>query len=134
MLRSKSTTRRTLKTITSGGKTASRLSLEDTIPGDTYYEMVLTAPAGASGTYTVKVKNVYVANDYAMNVLASAEEVVVTVEIAEGTGGSTTGGSTTTTDTIPTESTTVPSTPMVGTTTAAPVTPGNEGNGTIPTP
>ena len=38
------------------------------------------------------------------------------------------------TDTIPTESTTLPSDPMVGTTTAAPVTPGGDENSTIPTP
>ena len=67
---------------TANGKvTYSSALIDDTIPADTYYEAVITAPAGAVGDYTVKFKDVSVANLFATNVLANASEVVATFTI-----------------------------------------------------
>lgn len=64
-----------------GKVTYSSGDMEDTIPADTYYEIVFTAPANAAGEYTVRIKSVSVLNRYARNELARAGEILVNVTI-----------------------------------------------------
>ena len=84
-----------------------------------------------TGTYKTSFKPDYCTCGAEAPVTPTNPTTPTTPSTSITTGGSTTD--TTITDTIPTESTTLPSDPMVGTTTAAPVTPGDE-NGIIPTP
>jgi len=46
--------------------------VSDTIPGDTYYEMIVTAPAGASGDYEIVFKDVTISGNYGTQELVKA--------------------------------------------------------------
>lgn len=89
-----------------------------------------------TGTYKTSFKPDYCTCGTETPVTPTVPTTPSTSITTAGSTTDTTVGSTatTTTDTIPTEGTTLPSDPMAGTTTAAPVTPGGDDNGTIPTP
>lgn len=56
--------------------------MDDTIPADTYYEVIITAPANASGNFTVTFNNVIVSAGYGATNLATAESLSVDIAIA----------------------------------------------------
>lgn len=83
-------TSNTTQSITPGNYNTSNGSLtymtsdtEDTIPSDTYYELVITVPADAVGEYTVSISNVVVSGTYGAVTLAKAESISVSLNIEE---------------------------------------------------
>jgi len=56
--------------------------LADLIPADTYYDLIVTAPANAKGQFDIVFKNVVVANQYGVNELASVATITAKVTIA----------------------------------------------------
>ena len=65
--------------------------VEDTIPGDTYYDVVIEAPANASGTFEIVFNQVEINNQYGANSLVRVNAVTASVTItaaapAEGYG------------------------------------------------
>ena len=64
--------------------------MEDTIPANTYYEVVIAIPANTSGSYQIVLKNVYASNIYATNELVRADTITVPLTIT-GDGSATTG-------------------------------------------
>ena len=58
--------------------------LEDSIPANTYYDVVVTAPANASGSYHITFNGIYCTKTYGTTTLASAASVTAEVKI-EGT-------------------------------------------------
>lgn len=69
--------------LTTGKLTYGTNDTEDTIPADTYYDVVVTAPAGAKGTYTVALDTVKVLNIYGSNELVTADTITATITISE---------------------------------------------------
>ena len=62
-------------------------NLSDSIPANTYYEAVVTAPANASGTFNIVFNDVYCAKDRATTVLVSADTVTANVTITPAAEG-----------------------------------------------
>ena len=58
--------------------------LKDSIPANTYYDAVVTAPANASGSYYITFNGIYCTKTYGTITLASADSVTAEVKI-EGT-------------------------------------------------
>lgn len=54
-------------------------SMEDTIPADTYYDMVITAPANAEGQYQININTIQIATEYCATMVI--EDVDVTVPL-----------------------------------------------------
>lgn len=53
---------------------------EDNIPADTYYDMVITAPANAEGQYQIEINTVQIATEYCTNMVI--EDVDITVPLS----------------------------------------------------
>lgn len=81
--------------VENGALTYDETDTEDTIPSDTYYELVITAPANASGDYVVEFLGVEVVAVYGTVKLAQAETVSATLTIKEPTIQGYTAGLTT---------------------------------------
>ena len=62
-------------------------NLSDSIPANTYYEAVVTAPANASGTFSIVFNDVYCAKERATSVLVSVAAVTANVTIIPAAEG-----------------------------------------------
>ena len=69
--------------LSTGKLTYEEADTADNIPGDTYYEVVVTVPANASGTYQVVFNDVEVGYDQGFETYVTADEVVATLTITE---------------------------------------------------
>lgn len=83
------------------------VSSTNSIPANTYYDVVITAPAGASGNFTIKFMDVCATDSTYNNVVAEAAEVSTTLTIKEAptvegytAGVSVTGSTVTVGDTV----------------------------------
>lgn len=71
--------------LSNGKLTYTTSDTEDTIPGDTYYDMVVTAPSNASGEYDIVFNKVKIFNQYGTNELVGVDKVTAKLTIAEAT-------------------------------------------------
>ena len=69
--------------LSTGKLTYEEANTEDNIPGDTYYEVVITVPANADGDYTIAFNDVEVGYDQGFEVYVRADEVNATLTISE---------------------------------------------------
>ena len=69
--------------LNNGQLTYETTDTEDTIPSDTWYEMVVTAPADASGDYDIVFNNISISGVYGTKRLVTVDSVTAKLNIAE---------------------------------------------------
>lgn len=73
--------------VNSGALNYDPVSSNNSIPAGTYYDVVITVPAKASGNFTIKFKDVNATDSTYNNVVAEDAEITATLTITDGSSG-----------------------------------------------